>query len=353
MFRLAPIFSRLSVRAFSSATASQQSVSKDALMKLRKRTGYSYVNCRKALLQFGDNNIAEAEKWLREVAEKEGWAKAAKVGGRETTEGLLSVYVDENMAAVVELKSETDFVARNDAFKQLVEEITMTVHEFGKTRRAHMLKFGEENFKCRIDKGLLPFDHLKFSIEENLESLPTLKNRTVKEALAMTIGKLGENITITKAEIHLSPPGFMLRGHAHPKDGTEKMEMGRFISLVGIQRTESCSNFPTEKLAHQLCQHVIGMDPKEVGSPETEEDKQQKAEKLKKIAEQAKAERKAAGIDDDDDFGTSYNNEDEDQLLRQSFMLNPSQSVHEYLTNHGAKLCSFVRIKLGEEETKD
>jgi hypothetical protein len=86
-------------------------------------------------------------------------------------------------------------------------------------------------------------------------------------------------------------------------EGTEKMEMGRFISLVGIQRTESCSNFPTEKLAHQLCQHVIGMDPKEVGTPETEEDKQQKAEKLKKIAEQAKAERKAAGIDDDDDFG--------------------------------------------------
>jgi hypothetical protein len=54
-------------------------------------------------------------------------------------------------------------------------------------------------------------------LEENLESLPTSKNRTVKEALAMTIGKLGENITITKAEIHLSPPGFMLRGHAHPK----------------------------------------------------------------------------------------------------------------------------------------
>lgn len=47
-------------------------------MKLRKKTGYSYLNCRKALLQFGDNNLADAEKYLRDLAEKEGWEKAAK-----------------------------------------------------------------------------------------------------------------------------------------------------------------------------------------------------------------------------------------------------------------------------------
>ena len=49
-----------------------------ALSKLRKRTGYSFVNCKKALLQFGPDNLAEAEKWLRDNAAKEGWAKAAK-----------------------------------------------------------------------------------------------------------------------------------------------------------------------------------------------------------------------------------------------------------------------------------
>lgn len=47
-------------------------------MKLRKRTGYSYVNCRKALVQFGQDNMEEAEKWLKELAKKEGWTKAAK-----------------------------------------------------------------------------------------------------------------------------------------------------------------------------------------------------------------------------------------------------------------------------------
>ncbi|KAK6038815.1 UBA/TS-N domain protein [Cooperia oncophora] len=62
----------------SAAPASSDPVNKEALMKLRKRTGYSYVNCRKALVKFGADNIAEAEKWLRERAQSEGWAKAAK-----------------------------------------------------------------------------------------------------------------------------------------------------------------------------------------------------------------------------------------------------------------------------------
>lgn len=68
------------------------------------------------------------------------------------------------MAAVVELKSETDFVARNEVFKQLVEELTLAVHEFGKVKKDQMLQFGEENFKCRISKGELPFEYLKFAL---------------------------------------------------------------------------------------------------------------------------------------------------------------------------------------------
>lgn len=47
-------------------------------MKLRQKTGYSYVNCRKALVMFGEDNQAEAIKWLKELAAKEGWAKATK-----------------------------------------------------------------------------------------------------------------------------------------------------------------------------------------------------------------------------------------------------------------------------------
>lgn len=48
------------------------------MIKLRKKTGYSFVNCRKALLKFGENNLSDVEKYLHEMAIKEGWAKAAK-----------------------------------------------------------------------------------------------------------------------------------------------------------------------------------------------------------------------------------------------------------------------------------
>lgn len=67
-----------SAKRFAKISNKQNSFDFQALMKLRKKTGYSFSNCRKALLQFGEDNLTEAEKWLKEVAQKEGWAKAEK-----------------------------------------------------------------------------------------------------------------------------------------------------------------------------------------------------------------------------------------------------------------------------------
>uniref|UniRef100_A0A0K0D2V5 Elongation factor Ts, mitochondrial n=1 Tax=Angiostrongylus cantonensis TaxID=6313 RepID=A0A0K0D2V5_ANGCA len=89
-------------------------------MKLRKRTGYSFVNCRKAILQFGPGNLEEAVKWLNQKAQTEGWEKATKLSSRPTTQGLIAVKSTESVAAVTELNCETDFVARGDNFKDLV-----------------------------------------------------------------------------------------------------------------------------------------------------------------------------------------------------------------------------------------
>ncbi|KHJ74879.1 translation elongation factor Ts domain protein [Oesophagostomum dentatum] len=95
-------------------------------MKLRKRTGYSYVNCRKALVQFGSENLEEAEKWLRERAKSEGWAKAAKLSSRATTQGLVAVKSYGSIGVIVEISCETDFVARGDSFKELLEMVTVS-----------------------------------------------------------------------------------------------------------------------------------------------------------------------------------------------------------------------------------
>ena len=120
--------------------------------------------------------------------------------------------------------------------------------------------------------------------------------------------------------------------------GTSTTAMGRYASVLGISRTQNTSNFPTEKLAAQLCQHIIGMKPTTLGSP----------------AQSAKQEaKKETSQGEKDELNQFYSgevtqmDEDETQLLRQSFMLNPSQSVSEYIGSHGAEIISFARIELG------
>ena len=76
------------IRHFSSSPVC--AVDKSALSTLRKNTGYTFTNCKKALDQFGDDLVA-AEKWLRDQAQKEGWAKATKLQDRVVSQGLIGV----------------------------------------------------------------------------------------------------------------------------------------------------------------------------------------------------------------------------------------------------------------------
>nr|KAF6370985.1 Ts translation elongation factor, mitochondrial [Myotis myotis] len=98
--------------------------SKDLLMKLRRKTGYSFVNCKKALETCG-GDLRQAESWLHEQAQKEGWGKAAKLHGRKTKEGLIGLLQEGNSTVLVEVNCETDFVARNLKFQQLVQQVAL------------------------------------------------------------------------------------------------------------------------------------------------------------------------------------------------------------------------------------
>nr|KAF6375666.1 Ts translation elongation factor, mitochondrial [Pipistrellus kuhlii] len=98
--------------------------SKELLMKLRRKTGYSFVNCKKALETCG-GDLKQAESWLHEKAQKEGWSKAAKLHGRKTKEGLIGLLQEGNSTVLVEVNCETDFVARNLKFQQLVQQVAL------------------------------------------------------------------------------------------------------------------------------------------------------------------------------------------------------------------------------------
>ncbi|XP_058442093.1 elongation factor Ts, mitochondrial isoform X2 [Marmota monax] len=103
---------------------SASSSSKELLMKLRQKTGYSFVNCKKALETCG-GDLKKAEIWLHKQAQKEGWSKATKLSGRKTKEGLIGLLQEGNTTVLVEVNCETDFVSRNLKFQQLVQQVAL------------------------------------------------------------------------------------------------------------------------------------------------------------------------------------------------------------------------------------
>lgn len=99
---------------------------KSALATLRKKTGYTFANCKKAL-ELHNNDLPKAEQWLKQQAQTLGWSKATKLEGRSTKQGLVGVLVRNNIGAMVEVNCETDFVARNEHFQKFVEKVSIAV----------------------------------------------------------------------------------------------------------------------------------------------------------------------------------------------------------------------------------
>nr|AZA04903.1 mitochondrial elongation factor Ts [Anisakis simplex] len=329
MLRIRSLFRLTSAsRLFSTqkAAASLPKIDKEALKKLRKRTGYSYVNCRKALLHFGTEHLDDAEKWLKELAVKEGWSRAAKLTHRQTKNGLVSVLVDRHIAAVVEVNCETDFVARGKHFKQLVEEITLSALNASREHAA---------------TSSASADHLVVKSKEYDSLKSTSTNESLKELLTLMIAKLGENITVSKLQLIIADPSVSLFGYAHPQEGTERVGMGKFVSVVGLKRYAD-GKFPIERLAQQICQHIVGMRSETLGQQSTES--KSKHENDAGGREMSRREESS----DYDQVETTYIDESERRLLQQAFMLNPSQTVYEYVSGHGVKVVDFYRAEIGE-----
>merc|ERR1719370_2609122 len=117
----AKTFSTGQVRCTEAAVKEKPS-QKGPLSQLRKKTGFSIANCRKALQPF-DNDLEAAEKWLVDEAQRQGWEKSTKLAGRDANQGLIGITASGSTAAMVELNCETDFVARNEQFHAIVEQL--------------------------------------------------------------------------------------------------------------------------------------------------------------------------------------------------------------------------------------
>ena len=269
-----------------------------ALATLRKNTGYSLSICKKALAET-DNNVAAAEQWLRDQAQAQGWAKAQKLQGRNTSQGLLGVLVKAQTAALVEVNCETDFVARNQQFVSLLKQVADSC-----------LVVGAGTTDQELTTSIMTRDEV--SAADSVEA-----GKKVGDLVALNIGKVGENMALGPARILQSGAGVRLAAQCHPSVTTDGAHpgwhCGRYAAVLAY-KVAAGGSYPDdvseEVFIKQLCQHIVGMGP------------------------------------------TSVNNEDdkENSLLHQTFLMDEEKKVSEVLDTAGVTVIDFVRAEVGRSD---
>ena len=324
------------------------------LGKLRKQTGYSLSLCKKALVNC-NQDVEEAKKWLDEQAQAQGWSKANKLEGRNTTQGLIGVCLssDERAAAVVELNSETDFVARNKQFHGLLNQIISTI--LNNTHSEHNQNDGSILIEQKLNK-------------ENLSNIPVTESqdKTLADLVALNIGQIGENIVLRRAAtFSVDTTGDKKRGEdirlavvthpsAHPAADSSIVAYGRFGVIMAYSKDKKVGIVPegqtVASMARQLCQHIIGMNPSSVGNLD---DPSTWPIRNKDIGDVDYKSEKGEGVKEDEDWehvGEAKGEESSGkELIHQAFLLDSDIVVRDLLLQTGMKIKSFIRFELGEE----
>ncbi|MBN9590149.1 MAG: translation elongation factor Ts [Alphaproteobacteria bacterium 64-11] len=191
---------------------------------LRDKTGAGMMDCKTALNETG-GDMEAAIDWLR----KKGISKAAKKAGRAAAEGLVGVAVDGNTGVLLEVNAETDFVARNDEFKQFVKDATALALAEG---------------------GDL----------EKLLARP-MGGSTVQHTLTELVAKIGENMSIRRAAAISVSPG-VVAAYVHNAAAPELGKIGVLVALKSEGDREKLA-----ALAKQIAMHVAAASPLAI-SPE-------------------------------------------------------------------------------------
>jgi elongation factor Ts len=267
------------------------------------------MDCKSALGETS-GDMEAAVDWLR----KKGLAKAAKKAGRLAAEGLIGIALAGPKGAVVEVNSETDFVARNDLFQGLVKTIARVALDVGSDVE-------------KIKKG-------------------KIGGITVEEAIADTVAKIGENMTLRRAAV-LSVDKGVVGSYVHNSvtDGLGKI--GVIVALESTGKTDELI-----ALGRMLAMHVAAANPQAVEMSGL--DPAVVAREKDVLADKFKAQGKPANVIDkivESGLKTFYK---EVCLVDQAYIHDPSKTVAQALKESegrvGApvKVTGFVRYALGE-----
>ena len=284
-------------------------VTAEMIKTLRESTGAGMMDCKAALTET-NGDLQAAQDWLR----KKGLSKAAKKAGRVAAEGLIGVAVKGTNAAVVEVNSETDFVARNDLFQGLVKMIA----------------------DVALDVGA------------DVEAIKVAKagSLTVAETIAETIAKIGENMTLRRAAT-LSVNKGAIGAYLHNSVTEGLGKIGVLVALESDGNAEALA-----ALGRKLAMHVAAANPQALDAAGL--DPAVVAREKDVLADKYKQQGKPANVIDkivESGLKTFYK---EVCLLEQAYIHDPSKTVAQALkeaegeVGGAVKLTGFVRYALGE-----
>ncbi|HDJ4648577.1 TPA: elongation factor Ts [Staphylococcus aureus] len=272
-------------------------ISAKLVKELREKTGAGMMDCKKALTET-DGDIDKAIDYLRE----KGIAKAAKKADRIAAEGLVHVETKGNDAVIVEINSETDFVARNEGFQELVKEIANQV-----------------------------LDTKAETVEALMET--TLPNgKSVDERIKEAISTIGEKLSVRRFAIRTKTDNDAFGAYLH---------MGGRIGVLTVVEGST-----DEEAARDVAMHIAAINPKYVSSEQvSEEEINHEREVLK---QQALNEGKPENIVEKMVEGRLRKYLQEICAVDQDFVKTPDVTVEAFLKTKGGKLVDFVRYEVGE-----
>jgi elongation factor Ts len=264
---------------------------------LREKTGAGMMDCKKVLTET-DGDMEKAIELLRE----RGIAKAAKKSSRVAAEGLVDAYVSEDgkVGAIVEVNSETDFVAKNAEFQEFVKEVAKIVAE----------------------KNPADVDAL---LEETYES----EGKSVKDVLTDKIAKIGENMTVRRF-VRYETDGFV-ETYIHGN--------GKIAVIVDMAKGDHTA-------AKDVCMQIAAARPEYLNEAEVPQERLDKEMEILKA--QAMNEGKPEAIAEKIVQGRIGKFYSEICLLNQEFVKNPDIKVSEMLKQTDSEVNKFARFEKGE-----
>jgi elongation factor Ts len=286
-------------------------ISATLVKELREMTGAGMMDCKKALTK-SDGDLEGAKDWLR----KKGLSMAAKKAGRVAAEGLVGVALDGRRGAIVEVNSETDFVARNEAFQIFVKDCAQLALDCGDDLEA-----------------------LKAAAHPSGEG-------SLETVLTNLVAKIGENMSIRRARA-LSVDEGVVSAYIHNKATPELGKIGVVVAL-----SSSADPGPLADLGKQLAMHIANTDPAFVDRSSVTEDALDKEREF--LAEQARASGKPEEIIEKMVEGRLRKYYEEVCLLEQVFVIDGESKVADVIAKAGKDLgaeitvAGFARFKLGE-----